>query len=170
MKAIRITITFGYILIALIIGSIGYIWFNEWYELAELEFKNQSINKLRKEINDVSIHCNAAGNGEWMNARGWSAYTTKGKTKADELANRMYDAAACFITGQKIRRDYSDGDPDWEENFYILSKTKCPAVLTENFFMDNKEDIAYLTSMEGKQNIVNTHVEGIIQYIKEYEK
>ncbi len=79
------------------------------------------------------------------------------------------DAAAC-ITGQKIRRDYSDGDPDWEENFYILSKTKCPAVLTENFFMDNKEDIAYLTSMEGKQNIVNTHVEGIIQYIKEYEK
>lgn len=29
----------------------------------------------------VSIHCNAAGNGEWMNARGWSAYTTKGKTK-----------------------------------------------------------------------------------------
>ena len=97
----------------------------------------------------VSIHCNAAGSGEWMNARGWSAYTTKGKTKADELANRMYDAAACFITGQKI---------------------KCPAVLTENFFMDNKEDIAYLTSMEGKQNIVNTHVEGIIQYIKEYEK
>lgn len=99
----------------------------------------------------VSIHCNAAGNGEWMNARGWSAYTTKGKTKADELANRMYDLAACFITGQKIRRDYSDGDPDWEENFYILSKTKCPAVLTENFFMDNKDDIAYLTSMEGNK-------------------
>ena len=70
----------------------------------------------------VSIHCNAAGSGEWMNARGWSAYTTKGKTKADELANRMYDAAACFITGQKIRRDYSDGDPDWEENFYILPR------------------------------------------------
>ncbi len=55
MKAIRITITFGYIFIALIIGSIGYIWFNEWYEVAELEFKNQSINKLRKEINDIHI-------------------------------------------------------------------------------------------------------------------
>lgn len=27
----------------------------------------------------VSIHCNAAGNGEWMSARGWSAYTSKGK-------------------------------------------------------------------------------------------
>lgn len=119
----------------------------------------------------VSIHCNAAGDGsKWMNARGWSAYTTKGVTKADELANRMYDAAACFITGQKIRRDNSDGDPDWEENFYILSKTKCPAVLTENFFQDNKEDVAYLTSTDGKQNIVSTHVEGIIQYIDEYGK
>ena len=29
----------------------------------------------------VSIHCNAAGNGsKWMNARGWSVYTSKGDT------------------------------------------------------------------------------------------
>lgn len=35
----------------------------------------------------VSIHVNAAGNGGWMNARGWSAYTTKGKTKSDTLAS-----------------------------------------------------------------------------------
>ena len=119
----------------------------------------------------VSIHCNAAGNGEWMNARGWSAYTTKGKTKVStNWQTECMMLPLALLPGKKIRRDYSDGDPDWEENFYILSKTKCPAVLTENFFMDNKEDIAYLTSMEGKQNIVNTHVEGIIQYIKEYEK
>ena len=82
----------------------------------------------------VSIHCDAAGNGEWMNARGWSAYTTKGKTKADELASRMYDAAACFITGQKIRRDYSDGDqmcirdrsttrPTWKDKWYIWTRS-----------------------------------------------
>lgn len=42
----------------------------------------------------VSIHCNAAGNGaEWMNARGWSAYTSKGKTKADKLATFLYEEA-----------------------------------------------------------------------------
>ena len=30
----------------------------------------------------VSIHCNAAGNGaEWMNARGWSAYTSKARQR-----------------------------------------------------------------------------------------
>lgn len=117
----------------------------------------------------VSVHCNAAGSGEWMKARGWSAYTSKGKTKSDSLADCLYESARMMFTGQRIREDRSDGDPDWEENFYILRKTKCPAVLTENFFQDNHEDVAYLLSSEGKQAIVNVHVEGIINYIKANE-
>lgn len=115
----------------------------------------------------ISIHCNAAGNGsEWMQSRGWAAYTSKGKTKADKLAECLYNAASCHLTGQKLRKDYSDGDSDWEESFYILRKTKCPAVLTENFFQDNKDDVDYMLSSDGKQNIINTHVDGIIQYIE----
>ena len=115
----------------------------------------------------ISIHCNAAGNGsEWMQARGWAAYTSKGKTKADKLAECLYNAASCHLTGQKLRKDYSDGDSDWEESFYILRKTKCSAVLTENFFQDNKDDVDYMLSSDGKQNIINTHVNGIIQYIE----
>lgn len=117
----------------------------------------------------VSVHCNAAGSGEWMKARGWSAYTSKGKTKSDALADCLYESARMMLTGQRIREDRSDGDPDWEENFYILRKTKCPAVLTENFFQDNHEDVAYLLSSEGKQAIVNVHVDGIINYIKANE-
>lgn len=118
----------------------------------------------------VSIHCNAAGNGEWMNARGWSAYTSKGTTKADTLATMLYEAAGKNFTNQKIRKDFSDGDPDWEESFYILKKTKCPAVLTENFFMDNKEDVSYMLSYEGRTQIVKTHVDGIINYVGKYGK
>lgn len=114
----------------------------------------------------VSIHCNAAGDGsKWMTATGWSAYTSKGETKADYLATCLYDAAENNMKGQKLRKDeYSDGDPDWEENFYILQKTKCPAVLTENFFMDNKDDVEYLQSDDGRNAIVRTHVEGIIRF------
>lgn len=115
----------------------------------------------------VSIHCNASGNGsQWMNARGWSAYTSKGNTKADALASCLYASAAeHFPAGIKIRSDWSDKDPDWEENFYILQKTKCPAVLTENFFMDSKEDIEFLNSPDGRKAIVALHVDGIIKYI-----
>lgn len=118
----------------------------------------------------VSIHCNAAKNGEWANARGWCAYTSKGKTKSDELATMLYVEAGQNFSGQTIRKDFSDGDPDWEEAFYVLRKTKCPAVLTENFFMDNKQDVSYLLSLEGRTQIVKTHVDAIIKYVAKYGK
>lgn len=116
----------------------------------------------------ISVHCNAAGNGGWMKARGWSAYTSKGETKSDKLASLLYEEAEVNFAGHKIRKDYSDGDPDWEENFYVLRKTPCVAVLTENFFQDNEDDVAYLLSDEGRNAIVKTHVNGIIKYVKVY--
>ena len=39
--------------------------------------------------------------------------------------------------------------------------THCPADLIENFFMDNKKDLAYLISDEGKRAIVETIIDGI---------
>ena len=114
----------------------------------------------------ISIHVNAAGNGqEWMKARGWSCYTTKGQTAADELASSLYQAATIHLPGHRIRVDYTDGDPDIEENFYILRHTSCPAVLTENLFMDNRDDVAFLESEKGAGAIVNLHVAGILQYL-----
>ena len=113
----------------------------------------------------VSIHVNAAGDGsKWMNATGWNCYTSKGQTQSDKLADRFYEAAIKNFPGKRIRTDYSDDDPDWEENFYILRHTLCPAVLTENFFMDSHADLEYLQSRAGKQAIVETHVEGVIEY------
>jgi N-acetylmuramoyl-L-alanine amidase len=98
----------------------------------------------------ISIHVNAAGNGGWFNATGWSAYTTKGKTTSDKLAECLYDAAVEVLKDKKIRVDNSDGDRDYESDFYIIKHSNCPAVLTENFFMDSKKDIDYLLSDQGK--------------------
>lgn len=119
----------------------------------------------------VSIHVNAAGNGcKWMTATGWSAYTSKGKTKGDELANCLYRCAEKELKGKRIRKDMSDGDPDWEENFTILTKTKCPACLVENFFMDNKDDVAFLLSDDGKISCAIVIINGIIDYINQMTK
>lgn len=119
----------------------------------------------------VSIHCNAAGSGaDWMSARGWEAWTSVGQTKADKLATCLYDAAEEVLSGMKIRKDMSDGDPDKEEGFYILKHTKCPAVLTENLFQDNKEDVDFLLSLEGKKAITDLHVKGIMKYLERYGK
>lgn len=114
----------------------------------------------------VSIHCNAAGNGsQWMSARGWEAWTSVGKTSADLLASMLYEYAR--LAGLKTRTDYSDGDPDKEAHYYILKHTQCPAVLTENMFQDNRDDVTFLLSDEGKEVITSLHVKAIISYIEE---
>lgn len=115
----------------------------------------------------ISIHANAAGNGsKWMKARGWCAYTCKGHTLSDELANCLYKAARKYLPGQRIRTDYTDGDPDFEAQFYLLRNTYAAAVLTENLFYDNPDDLAFLESIEGQKAIVALHVEGIVDFLE----
>ena len=118
----------------------------------------------------ISLHINAAGNGsKWMNATGWSCYTCKGQTESDRLADSLYKAAEQILKNQVIRTDYArDGDADWEENFYILRHSLCPAVLVEQFFMDNKKDLAYLNSDEGKRNLIDVIVGGIRYSLHRY--
>ena len=115
----------------------------------------------------ISVHSNAVGDGsKWMEGNGWEAYTTRGETISDKLAECLYKRADGNFNGRKIREDWTDGDRDKEADFYIIKKAKCAAVLTENFFYDNKEDLKYLTSDEGVHNVVRTHIEGIIDFIK----
>lgn len=125
-------------------------------------------HKKGKVVILLSIHCNAAGNGEWKNARGWSGWTSRGTTESDLVATCLYQAAHEILDPKKIqiRKDMSDGDEDWESNFYIIYKSSMPAVLTENFFQDNKLDVAYLESDEGKKDVVNIHVKGIQKYLE----
>ena len=89
----------------------------------------------------ISIHINAAGMGNWMNATGWSAWTTKGKTNSDKLAECLCNA--CIDENIKLRTDMSDGDKDYESNFTVIYLANCPAVLTENMFMDNKKRFGF---------------------------
>ena len=111
----------------------------------------------------ISVHANAAGNGNWMNARGWSVWTTKGETKADKIATVFYEEACKLLPdyGMSVRKDMSDGDPDYEANFTVLYKTLCPAILTENLFMDNKIDVRFLMSNVGRNVITDIHVNAI---------
>lgn len=119
----------------------------------------------------LSIHSNAAGNGGWMNAHGWCCYTTRGQNNSDKLATSMYKFADQYFLadGQKIRKDKSDGDPDQEANFAVIKGANCPAVLSESFFYDNQDDLMYLMSDKGVENIIKVHLEGVIDYLKQYK-
>ena len=138
-----------------------------------LQERCRRVNKICQQLGAdqvllISIHVNAAGNGkEWKDARGWCCFTTAGETRADALATCLYEAAQDQLPGHRIRKDNTDGDPDLEKDFYILRHTSCPAVLTENLFMDNQDDIVFLESAEGAQALVNLHVEGIRHYLSQ---
>ena len=131
----------------------------------------QRVNRICSKVGAsnvilLSIHSNAAGDGsKWMSAQGWSCYTSKGETKSDVIAECLYDAFEAEFAEKKIRKDMSDGDRDWEENFYLLQKSKCPAVLLENFFYDNRDECSWLLKDETKERVADAIVKGIVQYI-----
>lgn len=112
----------------------------------------------------ISIHCNAAGNGSsWMSAKGWSVFVSNNaSSNSKKLADCLGQVAECIpvpVRKQMPGREY------WEQNLAICRDTNCPAVLTENFFQDNKEDVEYLLSREGKDAVAQIHIEGIVKYL-----
>lgn len=112
----------------------------------------------------VSIHVNAAGDGSrWLKARGWQACLSANASEASKrLARTLYEAAGA--EGLKLRR-YISREPWFVQNLAICRDTLCPAVLTENLFMDSREDVNYLLGEAGRQAIASLHVKGIMDYI-----
>lgn len=109
----------------------------------------------------VSVHVNASASGK---ACGWEIHTSKGQTISDIFATVFWNEANKQLNGRScMRGDHSDGDPDWDSDFAILRDTICPAVLTENLFMDHLQDCKLLLSEEGKQLITDIHVRAILQ-------
>lgn len=117
----------------------------------------------------VSIHGNAAGNGQdWSSARGWSVFVSPNSSSHSK-------ALACALTegadkaGLKIRRP-RPGQDYWESNFAVLRRTTMPAVLTENLFYDNKEDCEIMKSPEGLNKLATAHIYGITEYFRALEQ
>ena len=112
----------------------------------------------------VSIHCNAAGNGiSWMIAQGWSVFVSNNASlNSKKLAESLAQVAECISV--PVRKPMP-GQLYWQQNLAICRDTNCPAILTENFFQDNKEDVEYLLSREGKDTVARIHIEGILKYL-----
>lgn len=104
-----------------------------------------------------SIHGNAGG-GE-----GFECFTSVGETYSDKIATILCEEARKEFSsdGFRMRFDYSDGDPDKESDFYILKHTKCPAVLSENFFYDNEKECKLMMDEEFQRRIARIHVKTI---------
>lgn len=103
----------------------------------------------------ISIHANAGG------GNGWEVFTTEGETDSDKYAQVFAEQFEIDFPDRRLRADTIDGDLDKEAQFYILRKTTCPAILTENFFMDNESECKLLMDNDFRQKIADFHVNAI---------
>ena len=127
-----------------------------------LKDRVKRINAFYKNNPDsflLSIHANAGG------GTGWEVFTSKGETRSDAIAECFAESAKIHLPDFRIRKDMLDGDSDKEANFYILKHTHCPAVLTENLFMDTKKDCQFIMSESGRDAIAKLHLDGILRVI-----
>lgn len=113
----------------------------------------------------VSLHLNASTmGGEWGGADGWQACVAPNASKASkDLAGRLAKAAAS--RGLKVRRQ-RPGQAYWVQDVAVCRDTDCPAVLTENLFMDNRKDRDALLTDKGRDALVSLHVDGILSYLR----
>lgn len=134
----------------------------------ELNYRVAIVNQMCKrypgKVIYVSMHTDAAPGSGWQNARGLSVRVCRGASqKSKLLARDLYEAGAA--RGLKGNRSVPK-EKYWVQDLYVLRKTCCPAVLTETLFQNNKADVDFLLSDEGKRAVVNFHVEGIINFIE----
>ena len=135
---------------------------NDWQDvsLATRVNRANSVNSYHGNCIYISVHSNGFSQ---ESAHGYSVYTSRGNTKSDQYAEILLKYMQLEFPDRKMRKDTSDSDRDKEADFYVLSKTKMPAILSENFFMTNKEECKLLLQKSFRERIANCHFELIKQ-------
>lgn len=103
----------------------------------------------------VSLHGNAYGEG-WNSANGWEDYVCAKGGNAEKLA-KLINKHCVNDLGLKDRGVKVS-------NFTVLTKTKMPAVLTENGFYTNKEECKKMKTDEFQKKCAIAHCKAICEY------
>lgn len=82
----------------------------------------------------ISIHCNGS---IVKSANGFESYALKGSKKSQEIQQIIHNELSPFFPKDRGIKS---------NNFYLLRKTPCPAVLLEYGFITNKNDESLLQS------------------------
>lgn len=143
--------------------NIKYVNISPEYRDVTLYTRVNRANKFYKEkCFYLSVHANAGG------GTGAEVFTYYGESKSDKIATIFGEEFKREFPQKSLRVDYRDGDLDKEASFYVLRKTLMPAILTENFFMDNFQEFTeILNTADGRNKIINYHVQTILRVNKE---
>jgi len=134
----------------------------EQSETDDLQYRCDIANEWPADL-FVSIHCNAAT----ARAKGFEVWTSPGETQGDALATCVFNQIAAEFPDRLGRADYSDGDPDKESRFYVLTQTDCPACLVEMAFISNEEEAALLANKTWLYRYARAIARGVTDYLQE---
>ena len=105
----------------------------------------------------VSVHSNA-GVGRWSQASGietWFFHQSKEGTKIAAIFQKhLVEHTKWINRGIKSRP---------REQFYVLRNTNMPAILTENGFFNNEQQVYELMKPAIRQKIADAHVAAILE-------
>jgi N-acetylmuramoyl-L-alanine amidase len=137
-------------------AQIDYAVVADWEEDTSLEQRVHTADAIYakdKRAVYLSVHSNAGGGA------GWEVFTGPGQTESDKFG-KVFESVYRRVGSMFKFRGLK------EENFYVLRKTDCPAVLVENLFFDNRTEAMFLMSEEGQKFIADM----MFQAVKECEK
>lgn len=122
---------------------------------------NRKSSRLPKIF--VSVHANAgpaASSQSWTadSIRGVETWFYHGSKKGQRIA-RVFQKHIVDATGFVNRHLKSRP----ERQFYVLRKTRMPAVLTENGFYNNRHEVQALLRDDVRQKIADAHVAAILE-------
>lgn len=131
---------------------------NSWRSDCRIKRINDIVDSnLNKNVLLLSIHANAAGNGEWKNAKGFGVFYDNKHGKRIEQVAKVYADQIEISTSANLHpytlRKAGSGLFPTSAKYSIIYFPKCHSLLLELGFMDNKEEVEYLKSNEGREEI-----------------
>lgn len=133
-------------------GELEIILLREDDSFIELSERVSKINKINPSLL-ISLHVNASKN---KNENGVYAFVSKENAfyeQSKESAKNIIDK----ISNEKLAKGEVKDGP-----FYVITRSKCPALLVEVGYLSNENDRAYLISENGQNEIANK----IFEFIK----
>jgi N-acetylmuramoyl-L-alanine amidase len=119
-----------------------------------VKFANE-VYRLEPDTVLVSIHANAAKGKGWSGGNGSRIFACPSGSK------KTWDLA------EKLMLSFKEISPNtWikKNNFTIIYRTHCPAVLVECGFMTNFEEAAFMASDEGVMTYALAITEGLLAF------
>lgn len=105
----------------------------------------------------VSIHANALKDS-WSNAKGIETFVHPNSSASSRRMANLLQTELIKATGL-VNRGVKTA------NFHVLRVTKMPAVLSENGFMDNRDELKLLKSADYRKKVADAHVKAIVQFL-----